>query len=99
MTFLLFHPIDSLKTKIYATRSRETFHSFRFYEMFSKMLAVHCDQNDSYEITINGFQVRKINEIIHQVLNLVNIPTLALTLRKVFHSGDCKFRFLFRFLF
>ena len=28
------------------------------------MLAVHCDQNNSYEITINGFQVRKINEII-----------------------------------
>ena len=31
--------------------------------MFVIMLTVHCDQNDSYEITINGFQVRKINEI------------------------------------
>ena len=27
------------------------------------MLTVHCDQNNSYEITTNGFQVRKINEI------------------------------------
>ena len=32
-------------------------------EMFVRMLTVHCDQNNSYEITINGFQVRKINEI------------------------------------
>ena len=31
-------------------------------EMFVRMLTVHRDQNDSYEITINGFQVRKINE-------------------------------------
>ena len=31
--------------------------------MFVRMLTVHCDQNNSYEITINGFQVRKINEI------------------------------------
>ena len=30
--------------------------------MFVRMLTVHYDQNDSYEITINGFQVRKINE-------------------------------------
>ena len=27
------------------------------------MLTVHCDQNNSNEIAINGFQVRKINEI------------------------------------
>ena len=32
--------------------------------MFVRMLTVHCDQNNSYEITINGFQVRKINEIV-----------------------------------
>ena len=31
--------------------------------MFVRMLTVHCDQNNSYEITINGFQGRKINEI------------------------------------
>ena len=31
--------------------------------MFVRMLTVHCDQNDSYEITINGFQVIKINAI------------------------------------
>ena len=31
--------------------------------MFVRMLTVHCDQNNSYEITINGFQVGKINEI------------------------------------
>ena len=70
-------------------------------KMFVRMLTVHCDQNNSYEITINGFQVRKINEIRNgylQVLNLVNIQTSALTLRKVSHSGDRKLRFLFRFL-
>ena len=27
------------------------------------MLTLHCDQNNSYEITINVFQVRKVNEI------------------------------------
>ena len=27
--------------------------------MYVRMLTVHCDQNNSYEITINGFQVRK----------------------------------------
>ena len=32
-------------------------------EMFVNMLTVHCDQNNRYEITINGFKVRKINEI------------------------------------
>ena len=26
-------------------------------------MTVHCDQNDSYEITINDYQVRTINEI------------------------------------
>ena len=31
--------------------------------MFVRVLTVHCDQNNSYEITINGFQVAKINEI------------------------------------
>ena len=32
-------------------------------KMFVRMLAFHCDQNNSYEITLNGFQVRRINEI------------------------------------
>ena len=32
-------------------------------KMFVRMLTVHCDQNNGYEITINGLQVRKINEI------------------------------------
>ena len=32
----------------------------------------------------------------HQVRNLVNIPTSALTLRKVSHNGDQKLSFLFR---
>ena len=27
------------------------------------MLAVHCDQNNIYEITMNGYQARQINEI------------------------------------
>ena len=35
--------------------------------MFVRMLTVHSDQNDSYGITINGFQVRKMNEIINLI--------------------------------
>ena len=31
-------------------------------EMFVLMLTVHCDQNNSYQITANGFQVRNIIE-------------------------------------
>ena len=27
--------------------------------MFVRMLTVHCDQNDSYEVITNGYQVRK----------------------------------------
>ena len=38
--------------------------------MFVRMLTVHCDQNNSYEITINGFQVRKINKIRNVMGNL-----------------------------
>ena len=29
------------------------------FEMFARMLTVHCDQNDSYEITLNGFLSQK----------------------------------------
>ena len=29
-------------------------------KIFVRMLAVHCYQNDSYEITINGLQARKL---------------------------------------
>ena len=32
----------------------------RSYKIFVRMLAVHCYQNDSYEITINGLQARKL---------------------------------------
>ena len=39
-------------------------------KMFVRMLTVHCDQNNSYEITINGFQVRKINEIRNVIFGL-----------------------------
>ena len=35
-------------------------HKRNYYnEMFVRMLTVHCDQNNSYEITMNGFQFRK----------------------------------------
>ena len=39
-------------------------------KMLVGILTVHCDQNDSYEITINGFQVRKINEIRNAIFGL-----------------------------
>ena len=29
------------------------------YEMFVRMLAVHCDQNNGYEITMTGYQAKK----------------------------------------
>ena len=38
--------------------------------MFVRMLTVHCDQNNSYKISINGFQVRKINEIRNVIFGL-----------------------------
>ena len=31
--------------------------------MFLGMMAVHWDQNNIYEITMNGYQSRKINKI------------------------------------
>ena len=31
--------------------------------IFVRMLAAYCDQNNSYGININGYQVRKINAI------------------------------------
>ena len=34
------------------------------------MLTVHCDQNNSYKKTINGFQVKKINEIRNVIFGL-----------------------------
>ena len=37
--------------------------------MFVRMLAVHCDQNDSHEITMNGYQARK-NEIKNIIFSL-----------------------------
>ena len=39
-------------------------------EMLVRMMTVHCDQNNSYQITINGFQVRNINEIRNIILGL-----------------------------
>ena len=38
--------------------------------MFVRMLTVHRDENDSYEITINGFQVRKLSEIRNVIFDL-----------------------------
>ena len=35
--------------------------------IFVRILAVHSDQNSSYEITMNGHQGRKINEIRNEV--------------------------------
>ena len=50
--------------------------------MFVRMLTVHCDQNDSYEITIKGFQVRKINEIRNVIFGLgYRKPSSALRLK------------------
>ena len=39
-------------------------------EMFVRMLCVHCDQNNSYEIIMNGYQARKIDEMRNVILDL-----------------------------
>ena len=50
--------------------------------MFVRMLTVNCDQNNSYEITINGFQVRKINKIRNVIFGLRHgKPSSALRLK------------------
>ena len=57
-------------------------------EMFVRMLTVHCDQNNSYEITINGFQVKKINEIRNVIFGLhYGKPSLALRPKFEYSSG------------
>ena len=38
--------------------------------MFVRVLTVHCVQNNSYEISINGFPVRKINKIRNVIFGL-----------------------------
>ena len=53
--------------------------------MFVRMLTVHCYQNSSYEITINGFQVKKIKYSTWRTSQ--------------HHCGDWKLRFLFRLFF
>ena len=51
-------------------------------EMFVRLLTVHFHQNDSYEIAVNGFQVRKINEIIIVIFGLrYGKPSSALRLK------------------
>ena len=39
-------------------------------EMFVRMLAVHCDQDNSYAITMSWYQARKINELRNLILGL-----------------------------
>ena len=44
------------------------------FEMFVRMLTVHFDQKHSCEITINGFQVRKVNKIRNVIFAMGNLP-------------------------
>ena len=39
-------------------------------EMFVRMLALHCDENNSYEITMNCYQARKMTEIRNVIFGL-----------------------------
>ena len=41
--------------------------------MFVRMLAFHCDQNNSYQVTTNGYRARKINEI--RKITIENLPS------------------------
>ena len=72
-----------------------------FSEMFVRMLSVRCNQNGSYEITMNGFQARKIKEIKNMIFgfHLWEIKyfswwTSKLRLRKISHSQEPKIMFL-----
>ena len=52
------------------------------YEIFVRMLTDHCVQNNSYQITLNGFQVLKINEIRDVIFGLrYGKPSSALWLK------------------
>ena len=44
--------------------------------MFVRKLTVHCDQNNNYEITMNGYQARKINKIRNVILSFQLLETL-----------------------
>ena len=39
--------------------------------MLVRMKPVHCDQNNTYEINMNGFQVKDINEIRNVILHFL----------------------------
>ena len=53
-------PDDTLKKYIYCPSLSSQITTISNL-MFVRMLAVHCDQNDSYEITMYGYQAKKIN--------------------------------------
>ena len=57
-----------------------THHLPKFMLLIWLVAEVFYDQNDSYEITINGFQVRKINEI----NEIRNVPFLLRFLFRLF---------------
>ena len=40
------------------------------FGMFVRMLTVNCDQNNSFGITITGYQVRKMNKIRNVIYGL-----------------------------
>ena len=60
----------SIKSELLQIRVSEHFLKQLKIDLFVRMLTVHCDQKNNYEITINGFQVRKINEIRNIILGL-----------------------------
>ena len=48
-------------------------------EILVRILSTHYDQNNSYEITMSGYQARKINEIRNVIFKLrYGKPSLAL---------------------
>ena len=51
-----------------------------FNEMFVRMLAVHCDQNNSYKITMSGYQARKMNEIYFAYFSRLIITIILITI-------------------
>ena len=63
------------------------------------MLTVHCDQNNSYEITINGFQGFPQNIWISSSTQLGEHPNFGLNAEEGFPLRRPKIKFLISFIF
>ena len=70
-------PMEFLRSKrITLSRPSKLRTYFSNHKMFVRMLTVHCDQNDSYEITMNVCEAREISKIRNMIFGLPPSSTL-----------------------